>query len=565
MKPLTKKIVLLYLLFVIVKITLSYFIPSISAFSDEYYYAKLARSFFFEQGFSIHGIKVMFYQPLYPIIISLSYIFKDMELVYFAMKAINAIVSTLVIIPSYLLAKEFLDDKKSILAAMLISLAPPMFSFSPYIMAENLFYPLFMFSFYFIYKAFSTNATKHFLLSGIFVGLSFLTKTSGIVLVFLPGIFFALSLAFTKALKKGIISRLALLYLASAIVVSPWLVRNLLSFGSIFSYNAISDITAYSRHESYVLPLLNWILLYVAYIILATAMIFGISALIGLIKNFKLNTSEGHFHLLALISISTSILIAANHATGSVIYNTPLSFFTERPIGRYIDFILPLVFIAAFINFQRYYEKINPYIVASSILLLFGSQLAIAPLLPPNNISLTLIGILKYAIDFFLFNKTSLDFIFYWQTIAIIAVALFAVCLLFMVLKKLGLNKLVFVAMLFFVLTSISAYSITYYNAKTYWFNGDQMQVGYFLNTIDKERYSTVLIDSRDCTGKISRVDQSTLCENTISSISGFFINDEIIVKNPEEFKGFDYAITRHQLGLELIKDINGIHIYKNV
>ena len=151
MKPLTKKIVLLYLLFVIVKITLSYFIPSISAFSDEYYYAKLARSFFFEQGFSIHGIKVMFYQPLYPIIISLSYIFKDMELVYFAMKAINAIVSTLVIIPSYLLAKEFLDDKKSILAAMLISLAPPMFSFSPYIMAENLFYPLFMFSFYFIY------------------------------------------------------------------------------------------------------------------------------------------------------------------------------------------------------------------------------------------------------------------------------------------------------------------------------------------------------------------------------------------------------------------------------
>ena len=64
-----RNLLLLFVLAALAKGILSYFIPSISAFSDEYYYAKLARSFFFSHEFSLHEIKVMFYQPLYPVVL----------------------------------------------------------------------------------------------------------------------------------------------------------------------------------------------------------------------------------------------------------------------------------------------------------------------------------------------------------------------------------------------------------------------------------------------------------------------------------------------------------------
>ena len=93
-------------------------------------------------------------------------------------------------------------------------------------------------------------------------------------------------------------------------------------------------------------------------------------------------------------------------------------------------------------------------------------------------------------------------------------------------------------AIALFLGTSLAAYGVTYYNAKTNWFNNEQMQMGYFFNEYDKDSYSTLLIDSRDCTGKITRAEQGTLCENDISSIAGFFINDDIIVGDPEQVYG---------------------------
>ena len=157
-----RNLLLLFVLAALAKGILSYFIPSISAFSDEYYYAKLARSFFFSREFSIHEIKVMFYQPLYPIVLSISYFFKDMSLAYLSMKAINVIISTLVIVPTYLMAREFLDEKKRLLVTALVAMMPSSFAFAPYLMAENLFYPLFMFAVYFLHKAFTLQRSIYY-------------------------------------------------------------------------------------------------------------------------------------------------------------------------------------------------------------------------------------------------------------------------------------------------------------------------------------------------------------------------------------------------------------------
>ena len=197
MKQEIKYLISLFFIVFGIKLLLSYFIPSISAFSDEYYYAKMARGFFFNQEFNIHGIKAMVYPPLYPIVLSISYIFNDMQIVYFFMKGINALISTTVIIPIYLLGKEFMTTKKSILLALLVAVIPSTFSFTQYLMAENLLYPVSITAIYFIYMAFTHYRTKYFIFAGMFIAFAFLIKLISIALVALPILFF-IAIAFIQ-------------------------------------------------------------------------------------------------------------------------------------------------------------------------------------------------------------------------------------------------------------------------------------------------------------------------------------------------------------------------------
>ncbi len=150
-----KLILIIFLIQIIIKIILSSFIHSPTIFADEYDYIKMARSFFYYGNFFINGVPSHQYLPLYPILISISYFFKDMHTVYFLSKCINAIISSFVIFPAYLIAKEFLTSRKALLTAIVISVLPPFFAFTPYIMSENLIFPIILFAFYFIYKSFT--------------------------------------------------------------------------------------------------------------------------------------------------------------------------------------------------------------------------------------------------------------------------------------------------------------------------------------------------------------------------------------------------------------------------
>lgn len=553
---------LLSLFFIVfgIKLLLSYFIPSISAFSDEYYYAKMARSFFFDQDFSIHGIEAMVYPPLYSIVLSISYIFNDMQIVYFFMKFINAFISTTIIIPVYLLGKEFMTAKKSMLLALLVAVIPSTFSFTPYLMAENLLYPVSITAIYFIYMAFTHYRTKYFILAGMFIAFAFLTKLISIVLIAIPILFFIAIALIQKSFLKELFKKTILLYSASALIILPFI----LLFGSFLNNTASNGINAFHRRENYFISLVNWIILHWGYIILATGIIFGIFAIVGLIKNCRSNSNEGRLHLLVLITASLYIFIASNHTAGGVLYSTPFFFFTGRLSGRYIDVVLPLIFLIGFINFNKYYDRINKYIIGASISMLFVAQLAITPLFPVNNLSLTHIGVFKYIVEFLLFNKTDFSVVFSWTSFIIVGIALALWCLSFIYLKKISFTKLVTIMIIFFTILSFSVYAIDYYNAKTYWFNSDQMQIGYFFNSMEKNHKLTVMIDERDCNGKISKLDQKTLCENKISSVAGFFINENIVVGNPEKEDDYDYVITRHELNMDVVKAKNGLYLYKN-
>ena len=90
------------------------------------------------------------------------------------------------------------------------------------------------------------------------------------------------------------------------------------------------------------------------------------------------------------------------------------------------------------------------------------------------------------------------------------------------------------------------------------------MQLGLWLNDYDK-KISNILIDERDCTGKISKYDQSTLCEPSKSAtVIGFWLNDNLAIGDVSNIRDVDFVITKHNMDLKLIKESNsGIKIYK--
>src|SRR3989344_4201941 len=221
MKGITKKLILILFVIILLKIILSSFVFSPSAFSDEYTYSKMARSFFYSQEFTIHELPTKQYLPLYPIVLSIAYLFQDMQIIYFIMKVVNAILSSLILIPSFLLAKEFISEKKALITALIISVYPSNFSFSPLIMAENLFYPLFLLTIYLIYKAFTEDHYKWNILSGISIGLTILTKINGIILIPVIAILCLYKIKRNEfSLKKAF-----LLGISFIMVILPWIIR----------------------------------------------------------------------------------------------------------------------------------------------------------------------------------------------------------------------------------------------------------------------------------------------------------------------------------------------------
>lgn len=544
------------------KILLVSIIPAPSAFSDSYIYSKMAESFFNSGEFSIHGVFTSLFPPLYPIFLSISYIFKDMERVFFLMKIINVIISTLIFIPAYLLAKEFFDKKKSVIFALLISLIPSSFAFSGYLMAENLLYPLFLTAFYCIYRSFNSEGYKFDILAGFFIGLSFLTKVTSIVLLVITFVY--LFYIGVKQIKKKTV-----LFFVFLLTILPWIIRN----GMLFDFNFNGLTGHYAKEASSTLNLfqalpnvVSWFLLYIGFLALASGIIFFLMSFNTL---FSKDRKIKDFSLLAFLSVVIlSFIISIPNIKAVSFYDTILPWLLGRPVGRYIDLVLPLVILLGFLGFNEYEKKrthFGIFFSISSFFVIFGSVLLFFPLFPVNNVSLTWFGVLN-SITGVLFGRGLEEAGFFIGNFIVLIIFLSLILLTFAYLhynNKLNLKKILPFFFLFFFISSLGVFAINYYDSSKYWYNGDLMQSGLWLNDYDTSDYS-VLIDER-YEGKIWKKDQSTLYEgegNNSVTVIGFWINNEIRIGNVEKIEGFKYVISKDDLNLELVHQEGGVRIY---
>lgn len=538
-----KKLIGLFLIIVIIKIILTIFITSPSIFADEYVYLKGARSFFTEGSFNIYDGHKSSYPPLYYIIISISYLLKDATLIYLTIKIINALIISAIIFPSYLLAKEFLEQKDALVTAILISLLPANFGFNNYIMSENIYYLLFLIYIYLFYKALKTNEKKYYLFTGIIIGLSLLTRSVSSIMILIT----IVTVIINNLKKRNIIQikNTILALLITSIIYIPYSMtkQSLFPGYEVVLQNNSPTIIA-------VTSFFIWSIFYTAIIILSTGII-GSIPIIPKIKEIK----EKHplmANLFYTTIILTVFLVAYYALTTNVKAESILSFLKGRPIGRYIDYILPLIVIMTIIA-----AKLKPIITLKQsalvyFILVLSTPIVFFQLFPLNNISTSWIGTIR-----FMLGK---------QTIPI-TIMIFSVIYLIMVSiahKITNKQKVISFLFIFFITINILNFSLIYQNSKI-WSNSEQFKLGKWINNNIQEQ-TTFLIDQDSCTSADFKNSDASLGPPPFCKWTkvGIWINNKLIVDKVNTAKPHEYIITKQKLDKILIKNFGTTYLYKN-
>lgn len=548
-----KKLFFLYIGLVVIKIILVSTVSAPSNFADGYIYAKMARSFFYAQTFLVHDELNYLYPPLYSIILSLSYIFKDMNIVYFSMKVINSLISSLIIIPAWLLGKEFLSERRAFLFTILASVIPSSFSTTVYIMSENLFYVLFLFLIYFLYKSFTDDGYKFDVLAGFFLSLLLITRTISIFLIPVILLVSVVSL-FRKQhfqIKKKLVLLLTLLVSLLPFISSIYqlLISEVSSRVNTMSSPGAETIS--NLKEGFMISLFTWPVLYLGFLTLGIGILFFILAAF----NFRDSKDENflYFKLISIFSLIFIILFATGNAISSIVkYESLMPSLLGRPIGRYVDGILPLILLNGFIGLNILKNKriSLKFVLPFSFLLAASAILVSFPLFPFNNVSLTFVGLLKYIFEYLVYNQKTFDTIYHFGSVLFFAIVFFLIPISF-TFFKLNTKKIFYIFFTFFMLINLSVFAVENVNSDI-WYNSDQMQLGLWVNEYDRDKVSKILFDE-DYLGKATKTEQDEFLGGRAYTIAGFWMNDNIKYGNISNLEDYDFIVTKKDMGLPLL------------
>lgn len=547
------------ILLISLKLLFSYFIPTPTAFGDCYTYSKMADSFLHNGNFLVHGIEITKYPPLYSVILSPAFLFKDMHAAYFAIKSINALISTLIIFPAFFLARKFLAKKYAFAITLLIGIFPSFFSFSGEIMSENLFYPIFIAVVFFLHECFEDKRLRWKILAGIFAGFLILTKNIGMgILAIIPLYFCALAL-FKKQTIDAAFKNTVIILTFAALIFVPWLIRNYLVSDKITEILGSSTTGYFTSIVSinFIASFCVWFVLYSAYILIAGMYIFPVASVLFAGKSRE--DSLIPFSILTAISSFIIIALASLHSASTIPHFWILN---GRPLGRYIDTVLPLLFIfgTIFLVNAHHFNK-KRVLLATIPLLMAGSFLAIYPLFPVNAFSLTWLGVIASVLQFVIGNTLIM---------ALLVFILLALGAIILIWKVNGGNqlqlKLLSLFLIFAFLTSTLAFGAVIYNSRHYWYQNPLTQAGIWFHDFDKGK-STVLIDSL-YEGQITKIGFDSLYEisptGQFATIFGFWMRNELMIGNPYETDA-DYIFTKRKLDMQKVYEgKNKIYIYEN-
>lgn len=282
----------------------------------------------------------------YPLILSVAFIiapsfYKAIILVGF----INALISSITIIPIYLVIRELSGNSREYYpyVAAAISIVPSILTYFYWTMSENLFILVILYIFYFLIRLSNKIDTRDLIIFGFLNFYAVFTREIGISvnIASLISLFFLF-----KVNKFGFKNALAyFIYYISACLI-PWILWIL------YRQQRIHRITGY-RISSYISVLQGFDNLFlriyfneILYLFVATYIVFGVLAF-WKISQFlhDRNRPVGIFLLLFILSL---LLITATHQTPAV--RSRMIYYDYDVLGRYVDPVIPLLFILGFLK-----------------------------------------------------------------------------------------------------------------------------------------------------------------------------------------------------------------------
>jgi hypothetical protein len=175
----------LYVLFVLLRFLQSLLLSEPAVIPDELVYKSMALGFYkwldpFVLRPEAVGAPTNVGYVLYQILIAFIFFFRDNFLV--AGKLFNAFLINATLFPLYGILRDFVPRREAALGAALALLLPS-FGYSSFLMAENLYTPLFALCIYLIYRSCTGGTRRYALLTGFCLVLCFLTKPHALVLL----------------------------------------------------------------------------------------------------------------------------------------------------------------------------------------------------------------------------------------------------------------------------------------------------------------------------------------------------------------------------------------------
>jgi hypothetical protein len=307
------------------------------------------------------------YPPVYPLFLAVSNIFTDSDTAYHIMQIINCIISSLIIFPAFFILKKFIDDEEALYFSFAISCIPSVAIYSPFLMSENLFSPLFLFSAWFLLESTSRKSQLFDFLFGFSLFLLVLTRAIGIVMMSSLLIALLYKIKLSKGKYSGVLKSISIILAFSILPLLAWYLYKTNSIVPQFSLNGFSDpsggytvnisayIVIFKDALSSIPSFLNFLTLLIHeidYLTLTTYLAFLVFAVYSI---YKWNSvAKKHEYLMFISYIFVSLALTLFITVMDMYYAVMHGVDYYTILGRYLDPLIAPIFIMGVVGFYQF-------------------------------------------------------------------------------------------------------------------------------------------------------------------------------------------------------------------
>lgn len=194
-------------------------------YGDAFDYHHLAKNFYQGEGFTVNNAEpTSFRAPFFPMVLGVFYVIFGTS--YEVARLSQAFIGTALVIVTYFIGKRAGSSLIAVIAAAIVAIYPVTIYVGSWIMTEPLYLLLSTASMYFVYVGCERQkkGLVQFIIAGILLGLSGLTRPQGLVLAPLFALIIFLNIYRSSLRQAG--WQLFVFTLVTTATVLPWTIRN---------------------------------------------------------------------------------------------------------------------------------------------------------------------------------------------------------------------------------------------------------------------------------------------------------------------------------------------------